>query len=90
MLKLAAKFGCISDRLFLAMYNYKKLKYTEAVSVIEMAKVKLAQPYVLHNDTIDTEGYTAAVMGQFWSTTLRHAVAWGISLNNGINYSDEL
>jgi hypothetical protein len=34
MLKLAAKFGCISDRLYLAMYYYKTLKYTEALSVI--------------------------------------------------------
>jgi hypothetical protein len=36
MLKLTAKFGCISDRLYIAMHLYKTLRYTEALSVIEM------------------------------------------------------
>ncbi|XP_062601449.1 uncharacterized protein LOC134263155 [Saccostrea cucullata] len=40
MLKLAAKFGCITDMLYIAMYYYKTLRYTEALSIIEMIKVK--------------------------------------------------
>ncbi|XP_056014609.1 uncharacterized protein LOC125673327 [Ostrea edulis] len=90
MLKLTAKFGCISDRLYIAMYYYKTLRYTEALSVIEMTKVNLAQPYVMYNMTIDTERYTEAVGGQSWSTKLRHAVAWNIMLENRIIYINEL
>jgi hypothetical protein len=90
MLKLTAKFGCISDRLYLAMYYYKTFRYTEALSVIEMTKVNLAQPYVMYMLTVDTEMYTEAVRGQSWSKKLSHAVAWNIELNNEIIYINEL
>jgi hypothetical protein len=90
MLKFTAKFGWISDRLYLAMYYYKTLRYTEALSVIEMSKVNLAQPYVMYNETVDTERYTEAVGGQSWSTKLTHAVAWHIKLDNKIIYINEL
>ncbi|XP_056014769.1 uncharacterized protein LOC125673783 [Ostrea edulis] len=90
MLKLTAKFGCISDRLYIAMYYYKTLRYTEALSVIEMTKVNLAQPYVMYNFTVDTERYTEAVGGQSWSTKLRHVVAWNIKLKNKTLYINEL
>jgi hypothetical protein len=90
MLKLTAKFGCISYRLYLAMYYYKTFRYTDALSVIEMTKVNLAQPYVMYRRTVDTERYTEAVGGQSWSTKLTHAVAWNIRLNNKILYINEL
>jgi hypothetical protein len=90
MLKLTAKFGCISDRLYLAMYYYNTLRYTEALSVIEMTKVNLAQPYVMYNRTVDTERYTEAVGGQSWSTKLTHAVTCNIELDNNIIYINEL
>ncbi|XP_056016573.1 uncharacterized protein LOC125675336 [Ostrea edulis] len=90
MLKLTAKFGCISDRLYIAMYYYKTLRYTEALSVIEMTKVNLAQPYVMHNWTVDTKRYTEAVGGQSWSTKFRHAVVWYIILTNRTIYFNEL
>jgi hypothetical protein len=90
ILKLTAKFGCISDRLFLAMYFYKTLRYTEALSVIEMTKVNLDQPCVMCSGGVYRERYTEAVGGQSWSTKLRHAVAWDIRLYNKIIYINEL
>ncbi|XP_062582900.1 uncharacterized protein LOC134244665 [Saccostrea cucullata] len=39
MLKMAAKFGCISAKLYLAMYHYRTCRYREALSVIERTKV---------------------------------------------------
>ncbi|XP_065930414.1 uncharacterized protein [Magallana gigas] len=48
MLKLAAKLRCVSDMLYIAMYYYKTLRYREALSVLEMTKVKLAQPYLMY------------------------------------------
>ncbi|XP_062609432.1 uncharacterized protein LOC134271200 [Saccostrea cucullata] len=90
MLKLAAKFGCITDMLYIAMYYYKTHRYMEALSFVEMTKVKLAQPYVMHDFIIDTEMYTAAVGGQSWSTKMRQAVARYVRLYNSIHYINEL
>nr|XP_011418273.2 uncharacterized protein LOC105321612 [Crassostrea gigas] len=90
MLKLAAKFGMISDMLYLAMYFYKTFRYREALSVIEVTKVKLAQPYLIYRGSVDRERYTEAVGGQSWSSKMRQAVAWDITLINKICYISEL
>ncbi|XP_065922209.1 uncharacterized protein [Magallana gigas] len=90
MLKSAAKFGCISDMLNIAMYYYKTLRYREALSVIEMTKVRLAQPYLMYGVRADRERYTEAVGGQSWSTKMRQAVAWDINFYNTICYINEL
>ncbi|XP_062591790.1 uncharacterized protein LOC134253291 [Saccostrea cucullata] len=90
MVKLAAKFGCITDILYIAMYYYKTLRYREALSIIEMMKFKLAQPYVMHGLNVDTEMYNEAVGGQSWSTKMRQAVAGIVKLNNDIHYISEL
>nr|XP_011418268.2 uncharacterized protein LOC105321609 [Crassostrea gigas] len=90
MLKLAAKFGCVSGMLYLAMYYYKIFRYREALSVIEMTKVKLAQPYLMYNECVDRERYTEAVGGKSRSTKMRQAVAQDIKLENGIYYINEL
>ncbi|XP_062610279.1 uncharacterized protein LOC134272059 [Saccostrea cucullata] len=90
MLKLAAKFGCITDMLYIAMYSYKTLRYKEALSIIEMSKVNLAQPYVIYIGNVDSEMYTEAVGGQSWSTKMRQAVACNILLENKIHYINEL
>ncbi|XP_062571137.1 uncharacterized protein LOC134233162 [Saccostrea cucullata] len=89
MLKLAAKFGCITDMLYIAMYYYKTLRHIETLSIIEMIKVKLSQSYVMYMGNVDTEMYTEAVGGQSWSTKMRQAVAWGIMLDNRIHYISE-
>ncbi|XP_062590677.1 uncharacterized protein LOC134252255 [Saccostrea cucullata] len=90
MLKLAARFSYITDMMYIAMYYYKTLRYTEALSIIEMIKVKLAQPYVMYRYNIDTELYTEAVGGQSWSTKMRQAVARDISLDTDVHYISEL
>ncbi|XP_052685880.1 uncharacterized protein LOC128165415 [Crassostrea angulata] len=90
MLKLAARFGCITDMLYIAMYYYKTFRYREALSVIEMTKVRLAQPYLMYNNCVDRERYTEAVGGQSWSTKMRQAMADDITLNNKICYISEL
>ncbi|XP_034317673.2 uncharacterized protein [Magallana gigas] len=90
MLKLAAKFGFLSDMLYIAMYYYKTLRYREALSVIEMTKFKLAQPYLMYWNHVDIERYTEAVGGQSWSTKLRLAFAVDIELYTDIYYISEL
>ncbi|XP_065936912.1 uncharacterized protein [Magallana gigas] len=90
MLKLAARFGCISNMLYIAMYYYNTLRYRKALSVIEIIKVKLAQPYLMYRGHVDRERYTEAVGGQSWSTKMRQAVARDITLDNEICYISEL
>eukprot|EP00105_Crassostrea_gigas_P007864 XP_011422248.2 PREDICTED: uncharacterized protein LOC105324770 isoform X1 [Crassostrea gigas] len=90
MLKLAAKFGCVSDMLYIAMYYYKTFRYREALSVIEMTKVKLALPYLMYRGRVDEERYIEAVGGQSWSTKMRQAVAQDIELGTRICYVSEL
>ncbi|XP_078321144.1 uncharacterized protein LOC111114543 [Crassostrea virginica] len=90
MLKLAAKFGSVSDLLYIALYCHKTLRYKEALSVLEMTKVKLAQPGLMYDTHVDPERYTEAVGGQSWSTKMRKAVAYNINLNKYICYINEL
>ncbi|XP_062572679.1 uncharacterized protein LOC134234618 [Saccostrea cucullata] len=90
MLKLAAKLGYITDMLYVALYHYRTLKFIEVLSIIEMIKVKLAQPYVMYLSKVDTEMYIEAVGGQSWSIKMRNAVARYIRLDNEIHYINEL
>ena len=90
MLKLAAKFSSVSDLLYIALYCHKTLRYKEALSVLEMTKVKLAQPGLMYLRHVDPERYTEAVGGQSWSSKMRQAVADDIKLNNYTCYINEL
>nr|XP_022326178.1 uncharacterized protein LOC111126075 isoform X2 [Crassostrea virginica] len=81
MLKLSAKFGFVSDLLYIAMYFYKTLRYREALSVIEMIKAKLAQPNLMYYRSVDPERYTDAVGGLSWSNKMRRAVARDVKIN---------
>ncbi|XP_052708610.1 uncharacterized protein LOC128183575 [Crassostrea angulata] len=90
MLKIAARFGFVSDMLYIAMYYYKTFRYRVALSVIDITKVKLAQPYLMYRSRVDRERYIEAVGGQSLSTKMRQAVAHDIRLDNEIFYIDEL
>nr|XP_022304025.1 uncharacterized protein LOC111111371 [Crassostrea virginica] len=90
MLKLAAKFGCISDMMYIAMFYCKTFRYREALCITEMIKVKLAQPGLMYETHVDPERYTEAVGGQSWSTKMRQAVAYDIDVNTYTCYINEL
>ncbi|XP_062579069.1 uncharacterized protein LOC134240990 [Saccostrea cucullata] len=90
LLRLAAKFGCISDMLFIAMYYYKTLRYDKALAVIEMTKDKLAKPYVMYISEVDPERYSAAVEGLSWSKIMREVVAWDVTFYSSILWMNEL
>ncbi|XP_022342099.2 uncharacterized protein LOC111135913 [Crassostrea virginica] len=90
MLKLAAKFGFVSDLLYIAMYFYTTFRHREALSVIEMTKVKLAQPGLMYWTHVDPERYTEAVGGRSWSYKMRHTVVCYIQLDTHICYINEL
>ena len=90
MLKLAVKFGIVSDLLYVAMYFYKTFRHREALSVIEMTKVKLAQPGLMYLYSVNPGRYTEAVGGRSWSYKLRHVVVYDIILVHDIFYIKEL
>lgn len=90
MLKLAGRIGCISDTLFIAMYHFKTLRYMEALSAVEMTKIKLAEPQLLYRRIVHVRRYTDALGGKSWSTKMKRAVALEIALDNFICYINEL
>nr|XP_022310281.1 uncharacterized protein LOC111115736 [Crassostrea virginica] len=90
MLKLTAKFGCISDMMYIAMFYCKTFRFREALYITETIKVKLAQPGLMYRGHVDPEKYTEAVGGQSWSAKMRQAVAHYINLNNYTCYIKEL
>ena len=90
MLKLAAKFGCISDLMYNAIYYYKTMRYSEAMLITEIIKARLAQPGLMYLEHVDHKMYREAVGGQSWSTKLRQAVAHDIDFNNYTCYINEL
>ena len=91
MLKLAAKFGYVSDLLYFAIYYYKTFRYREALSVLEITKVKFAQPgLMLFGTHVDPESYITAFGGHSWSNKMRHGVASIIKLDSNICFIKEL
>ncbi|XP_061188882.1 uncharacterized protein LOC133197058 [Saccostrea echinata] len=90
MLIVAAHLGYVSDMLYIATYFYMTFRYKEALSLIDLTKMKLAQPHIIYNKNVQKERYTEAVGGQSWSTKLRRAVARDIKFDNEINYINEL
>eukprot|EP00105_Crassostrea_gigas_P011333 XP_011426943.1 PREDICTED: uncharacterized protein LOC105327955 [Crassostrea gigas] len=90
LITLAAKFGCVSDMLYIAMYYYETLRYREALSVIKMTETKLVQPCLIYRRHVDTESYIEAVGGQSWATKMRQAMAGDIKLYSTTSYISEL
>nr|XP_022308126.1 uncharacterized protein LOC111114129 [Crassostrea virginica] len=90
MLKLAGKFGLVSDMMYIAMFYYKTFRYREALHITEIIKVKLAQPGLMYHSHVNHERYTEAVGGKSWSTKMRQAVAVDINLKRRICYINEL
>lgn len=90
ILNFAAKFGCISDPLYIAMYYYNSLRYKEAASVLKMTKIRLEKPYLMYGILWNKESYIEALGGKSWSTKMKQAVAMDIILYNKICYINEL
>ena len=55
MLKLTAKFGVVSNLLYSATYFYKTFRHRETQYVIDMAKVKFAQPDLMYMRHVNQE-----------------------------------
>lgn len=91
MLRLAAKFGYVFDILYIAIYYYKSFRYKKAASILKLAKVKLAKPYIMYSGNVNSqESYVKAVGGKSLSTKMSKAIAQGIALDNTVCYIDEL
>ena len=90
MLKLAAKFGFVSDLLFVAMYHYKKLRYRAALIVIETTKVKLEHARIMYGRHEDPERDTGVVGGQSLSRKIRQVVPLYITFHSNVYFLNEL
>ncbi|XP_061179473.1 uncharacterized protein LOC133188110 [Saccostrea echinata] len=90
MLKLAAKFGFISDMVYIAMYYYRTKRYKEALRTIKITKDRLAQPHLICNANVATKGYTEVVRGYSMSKKMRYAVRGPCRVQVDIYYINEL
>ena len=90
MLNLAAKFGCPTDLLYIAMYYYQTSRHREALSVVERTKEKMA---IRHGRCLCQKyqmRYMEAFGGQSWAFKMKH-IAWkDIHFFDKIKYVDEL
>nr|XP_022307950.1 uncharacterized protein LOC111113950 [Crassostrea virginica] len=90
MLNLAARFGCATDLLYIAMYYYRTSRHREALSVVERTKEKMA----IRNGRCLCQKhqmrYMEAFGGQSWTFKMKHMVWKDISFSNKIKYLDEL
>ncbi|XP_052683465.1 uncharacterized protein LOC128163836 [Crassostrea angulata] len=89
LLRLSMKFGYLSDMLYIAMFYYKTFRYKEALSIIDISKVKMSQPYVML-DEAQRWAYTEAVGGRPWFIKMRQAMTKNLILDNKICYITEL
>ena len=90
MLKLAAKFGCASDMLYLAMYYYRTLRYSEALSVIALAKGRLGHAQHMCDCIGHQRRYMNALGRMSWSTKLKYILKKNLLYINHISYVNEL
>lgn len=86
-----AKLGSVSDLIFRAMYSYRVKKYREGLSILEMAKVWLKQPYMIHLGYLDKEysSEIAACPGNSLFEVVIKSFVFSIKLENTIFYIDE-
>lgn len=91
-IKQTTKLGSVSDLIFCAMYYYRVKKYREALFILEIAKVWLKQPYMMHLGYLDTENSfeLAACPGKSLLEVVMKSFVFSIRLENTIFYIDEL
>ncbi|XP_062587327.1 uncharacterized protein LOC134248963 [Saccostrea cucullata] len=90
MLSLAAKFGCFSDTLYLAMRFFHTSRYMKALSIIELTKTKFAQSYAMFNNILVwLERFCQLARGKF-SSVLMHITPVNINLHSCYYYMNEL
>lgn len=91
MLRRAAKIGDFSDILYLAIYYYyKSFQYREALSIIKLAKVKLAKPYIMYSGKVDSHESYVKAGGKSLSTKMSKVIAQDIALDNTVCFINEL
>ena len=90
MLNLAARFGCPTDLLYIAMYYYQTSRYREALSVVEMTKESIAHRHGRCLCPAHQMLYRNGFGGQSWTFKMKHTVWKDILLDNFNTYLDEL
>ena len=89
MLKVAVKYGCISDIVYIAIYYYKTSRYQKALSIIQNTKDKIRH-YLLY----ERYGKQSAYLGEEGKPSIpskmKQTIAENIELYNNILYIPEL
>ena len=91
MLKQAVNIGFTSSILYLVMYYYKTLRCSEALSIIDLSRVKFRQIFYPCSCVFHQKMYEENVRGRSLNfKTKQLSDISDISINNRIRYVDEL
>lgn len=87
--KLSSIVGGVSDILYIAMYFYRDCQFLQSLRLLERAKERLSQPYIVYHN-VNAVMYTSAMKGLSLSGKLKKALIDDIDLNNQFTYVDEI
>lgn len=91
LLKVAGKFGDVSNLMYLVMYYYRTCRYREALHIITMVKLRLNRSYLLYkSNTVDAESYNKYVTGFSLSRRMKKAWVSTVNLRVSVYYIKEL
>jgi hypothetical protein len=90
MLKLAARVGCVSQSLYLALYHYRMGRYNDALLVTYLTKHRLSQPHILYRGTVYNHGYNEAVGSLSLSRRMKSVWVNHVRLDTDLHFIMEL
>ena len=90
LMKLATKFGFVSDILFLALYYYKICRYELCIECLNKARKKFSLPYVMYRGQVIEEAYMGELAGKSPCVKMRKAVMFQVRLLSAYLYIEEL
>ncbi|XP_062592426.1 uncharacterized protein LOC134253852 [Saccostrea cucullata] len=90
LLKLSAKFGFMSDILYLAMYFYRTFRYEQSLRCLQKAQERISVSFILSECHVNPDMYRHCVMGMSLFHKVRKTVVKNITLENFFTYINEL
>lgn len=81
LLKLTSEFGCASDNLYLALFQYLDGKFKYSLNTLEVAKTRLYQTHVFYwNEYKNKKAYTREMLGKPMTEKMKEAMAFDIHI----------
>ena len=91
LVKLTAEFGCATDPLYLALYQYNDGRFKCALNILEETRKRLYQDYIiywnLHKYKVPV-AYKETMIGQPKSLKIKEAMAFEIKITTSMQFCE--